>query len=634
MCGITGAIALSEKGRLYFKYVEKANHMLEKRGPDYGNIVLHPDVALGHRRLSIIDLSPEGNQPMYDTSGRYVIVYNGEIFNYKSLREELRMENVIFKTSSDTEILLELYKKYGEGFLDKLNGFFAFAICDLLTGDTFIARDRYGVKPLIVYYDADVLLFASEMKALLEYPIQRELNYESLMLYLELNYVPAPRSILKKIEKLLPGYCICINNGKVKFKQYYSLNVKEKPYNENANYKSAQDELIRLMDASVERRLIADVPVGAFLSGGIDSSVVVALASRHTKNLNTFSVGYKNDPFFDETKYANLVAKKYATNHTVFSLTQDDVFSELDNILDYIDEPFADSSALPVYVLSKYTKQHVKVALSGDGADELFGGYMKHQAEYKMRNRSATEMVVTGLGNLWKILPKSRSNFITNKFRQFNRFSEGARLNAVDRYWKWCSISDYDESLSRFQNPGAVNDKEFNSYRNNLLRFIHGGKDMNDVFLNDINLVLPNDMLTKVDLMSMANGLEVRTPFLDYTVVEWAFEIPSCYKVDKGFRKKIVQDAFRKLLPGELYNRPKKGFEVPLLRWLRTGLRARIENEWLNEEFINEQGIFSCRNLSALWSKVLSNNPEDSAAQLWAIIVFQNWWKKHFFNNI
>ena len=628
MCGISGIYAFNEKGKRIFKYLEEANNSLILRGPDNGNIIYKDCIAFGHRRLSIIDLSTNANQPMFDSSGRFMIVFNGEIFNYQILRSQLEKLSVTFKTQSDTEVILELFKTYGENFLPLLNGFFAFAIHDLESKKTFIARDRFGVKPLWYYKDNDVLIFASELKALLKFPIEKKINHTALNIYLQLNYFPQSLSVLEKFNKLEAGTYIIIENNKTEFTKYYSI-----PFSRNnisdTTYKNSEKELYNLLDESVKRRLIADVPVGAFLSGGIDSSVIVALASNHTNNLNTFSIGYKNDSYFDETEYAELVAKKFNTNHTTFSLTQDDVFNELDSILDYLDEPFADSSAMPVYVLSKLTRQKVKVALSGDGADEIFGGYIKHWAEYKMRNMGLKETLIKPLSPLWKLLPQSRNNKLGNVIRQLNRFSEGAGLTADERYWRWCSISSSKEASELFSTSFQSNHSEILAIQKNLTSYIDGNQDMNDVFANDMKLVLSGDMLTKVDLMSMANSLEVRTPFLDYTVVEWAFMQPSLYKVDSQFRKKILQTTFKNILPSQLFNRPKKGFEVPLRNWLINGLRNKIESTYLNRELVNEQKIFNYGSLRLLWNKLNSENPGDSAARIWAIVVFQHWYLKY-----
>jgi asparagine synthase (glutamine-hydrolysing) len=376
--------------------------------------------------------------------------------------------------------------------------------------------------------------------------------------------------------------------------------------------------------------MISDVPLGSFLSGGIDSSVIVALAARHTEKLKTFSVGYKDNPFFDETFYANLVAKKYKTEHTVFALTTNDFLQFVYNVLDYIDEPFADSSAIPEFILSYYTKQHVTVALSGDGGDEVFAGYNKHAAEWRVRKGGLLNTAVKMGRPLWSVLPKSRNNKLTNKFRQLDRFAKGSRLSAAERYWKWAAFLDAGEAISLIH-PNlrqGMNTSFLQKVEQSFSDHIKG-EDFNETLLADMNLVLVSDMLVKVDLMSMANSLEIRSPFLDKEVVEFAFGLPASYKIDRHLKKKIVQDAFRPYLPDELYNRPKKGFEIPMLNWLRKELWDLIDNDLLSASFVEAQGIFDMAAVTKLKRQLHSSNPDDSHATIWALLVFQYWWKRY-----
>lgn len=632
MCGITGIMAFNEIGRFHMINLSEATDKLAQRGPDGRGIFNTERVGLGHRRLAIIDTTSDGNQPMSDESKRYTIVFNGEIFNFKELKKELIDKGISFFSHSDTEVLLKLFILEKEKCLTKLNGFFSFAIYDQATDQLVIARDRYGIKPLLYYSDDDKFLFASEMKSLLAYGISKDIDYVSLYQYLQVNYIPYPNSIFKHVQKLQPGHYLTIEKRKVVEKKYYTI-----PYEENRvidtsiSYEKAQEQLALLLDDSVQKRLISDVPLGSFLSGGIDSSVIAALASRHTPDLNTFSIGYKDEPFFDETSYANLVAKKLGTNHTVFSLTNHDLLEHVFQILDYIDEPFADSSAIPTFILSKQTRKHVTVALSGDGADELFGGYNKHLAEYKIRSKNLSTQVLKTISPLAQLFPKSRNSFLTNKARQLDRFAKGAKLSHADRYWRWSSYIDEQEALDLFYPylKSTLNKHEYKKRKKIILQHLTNDSTLNDVFLSDTKLGLPNDMLTKVDLMSMANSLEVRVPFLDYRVVNFAFSLPVHYKIDNKMKKKIVQDAFRNLLPKELYNRPKQGFEVPLLKWFRHELKSLITNDLLDDTFIKEQGLFNLENIQQLKKKLNSKNPEDVHAQIWGLIVFQYWWKKY-----
>jgi len=633
MCGITGIFAFNLVGKFNRINITSATQSLSKRGPDFQDVYLDEWVGLGHRRLSIIDTSAIANQPMWDESKRYCIIFNGEIFNYKELRNELQSKGISFFSQSDTEVLLKLFILDKENCLNKLNGFFAFCIYDKQDQSFFLARDRYGVKPILYLHDEDKFLFASEMKSIISYGIEKELDYTSLHAYLQLNYIPAPNTIFKKVKKLLPGHFIKIENCQLKIENYYSIPYEASQAELNPiSYEDGKEKLKNLLDASIQRRLVADVPLGAFLSGGIDSSVITALASKHKPELHTFSIGFRDEKFFDETAYARLVAKHFNTKHTVFSLTNDDLYAHVHSALDYLDEPFADSSAINVYILSKETRKHATVALSGDGADELLGGYNKHEAFNKIINKGWKENTVTSLLPLWKLLPKSRNNSLANRARQLQKFAEGVNLPSKDRYWLWAGYVDENQSLALLSEKSrhALIETEYKDFRSSLLKTIPDKENLNDILLTDMNLVLSNDMLPKVDLMSMANGLEVRTPFLDYEVVNYLFSLPSSFKLNSNIRKRILQDAFKEILPAQLYNRPKKGFEVPLLKWLRREMKSLIMDDLLSEKMISEQGIFDYPEIEKLKQKLFSSNPEDIHARIWGLIVFQWWWKKYF----
>lgn len=628
-------IAFDEIGSTFLSYIEEATKKLEKRGPDAMGIFQDQLTALGHRRLSIIDTSERSNQPMQDETKRYTIVFNGEIYNHKELRHVLERKGVLFQTESDTEVILKSYITNGPSFLKLLNGFFAFAIYDKETQTTFIARDRIGIKPLCFYQDEHRFVFASEMKALYPFQIKKELDYTTLYQYLQLNYVPKESSMLKNVHKVAPGTYLIVNvqTKEVTTETYYTI-----PYppvktlnTATRSYPEQKKKLREILEDSVKKRLLADVPLGSFLSGGIDSSVIVALASKHKKNLKTFSIGYSDNEFFDETSYAELVAKKFKTDHTTFKLSNEDLFEELHNVLDYLDEPFADSSALPVYILSKKTRQEVKVALSGDGADELFSGYNKHMAEYKIRQDGFINNAVTALHPLWHILPKSRNNPIGNITRQLHRFSEGNKLSRQDRYWRWCGYATEKNANRLLSNHSRtkVIQEEYTNRKNSILSTISNTGDINEILHTDMSLVLQNDMLVKVDLMSMANSLEVRVPFLSHHVINFAFTLPEEAKITMDMKKRILQSAFREVLPPELYDRPKHGFEVPLLQWLRTDLKSLIQDDLLNNDFIRDQDIFKVEEIKRLKKQLFSSNPGDSHARVWALIVFQWWFKKY-----
>jgi asparagine synthase (glutamine-hydrolysing) len=631
MCGITGIFAFNLVGKFHLVNIAAATKVLEKRGPDNQAIYNDEFVGLGHRRLSIIDTSAVAHQPMWDETKRYGIIFNGEIFNFLELKKELQQRGVTsFFSDSDTEVLLKLFILDKEKCLNKLNGFFAFCVYDKQEQSFFVARDRYGVKPLLYQFDEDKFLFGSEMKSILAYGLEKDLDYTSLHTYLQLNYIPGPRTIFKSVKKLLPGHFLVVKSRNVEISRFYSIPTNnQQPA--RGNYQEAKEKFKELLEGAVQRRLISDVPLGTFLSGGIDSSVVTGLAAKYKPNLHTFSIGFRGEKFFDETHYARLVAKHFNTDHTVFSLTNDDLYEHVNFILDYIDEPFADSSAINVYILSKETRKHATVALSGDGADELLAGYNKHAAIYRAIHPDWKVSLVAGMLPLWRSFPQSRNNFISNKARQLRRFAEGMRLSSQERYWHWAGFASNEKAYQLFSENSRdnFNRHEFDRFKNDLLRSIPDKESINDILLTDMNLVLPNDMLAKVDLMSMANGLEVRSPFLDYELVNISFSLPDDYKINSTIRKRIVQDAFRDFLPTELYNRPKKGFEVPLLKWLRKEMKSLIEDNLLSEKFILEQNIFDYPGIAKLKKQLFSSNPGDVQARIWGLIVFQWWWKKY-----
>jgi asparagine synthase (glutamine-hydrolysing) len=629
MCGIAGIYLFNDNEKKELNKLNGAISKLSLRGPDATGTFIENSVGLGHRRLSIIDTSESANQPLFDATERYVIIFNGEIFNFKELLHS-KLQHFVCKTQSDTEVLLQLYIEYGVECLSWLRGFFALAIYDRHIKTLLVARDSLGKKPLLFFQSKNKFVFASEMKALMEFDIPRKIDYTSLYQFFQLNYIPSPYSVFENVCKLEPGHYILIKDNECLKTKYYEIAIKESEY-KKLSYEQAQHQLQTLLNNSVEKRMISDVPLGAFLSGGIDSSVIVALASKHTKSLNTFSIGYKDEPLFDETKYANLVAKQYNTNHTVFSLKNEDFFEHVFDMLDYIDEPFADSSCIPTYILCKRTKQKATVALSGDGGDEVFAGYNKHAAEFQIRQDSWKNTMVKSGRNLWKNLPKSRNSKLGNIIRQLDKFAEGASLNVKDRYYRWCSITNEEDAFSLFNSSAKlqIDNAKFEQRKNMITQPIVDDIDFNQLLKADMQGVLVSDMLHKVDAMSMANSLEVRSPFLDVDVVNFAFTIPPEFKINKSIKKRIVQDSFRKQLPAELYNRPKQGFDLPLLNWFKTDLKSVIFDDLLSEPFIEKQSIFDYNTISKLKIELLSASGGNVVEKIWALIVFQYWWKKN-----
>ncbi|WP_089318660.1 asparagine synthase (glutamine-hydrolyzing) [Pontibacter ummariensis] len=630
MCGITGVYAFTENGRVALNRLQGAVASLRHRGPDAGGVYLHGRVGLGNRRLSIIAPGEQANQPLTSDDGRYTVVFNGEIFNYKQLRAELASKGYTLSTASDTEVLLRLYERERQECLKKLKGFFAVAIYDKAEDSLFVARDRFGEKPLLYYKDANAFLFGSEMVALLELGVPQELDYASLYQYLQLTYTPAPATMLKHVKKLLPGQALYIRGGRVQESVWYRLSFDgEKAAQNPMPFKLQQEKLRQLLQQAVADRMVADVPVGAFLSGGLDSSIVVALAASQASSLKTFSVGFPEQPRFDETAYARLVAEKYKTEHTELLLSNQDLYQHLHDMLNSLSEPLADSSALAVYALSKRASQDVKVVLSGDGADELFAGYNKHRAEYRASQGGFAVGAVTKLQPLWEVLPKSRSSFTANKVRQLQRFAAGARLSPEDRYWLWASWLQEEQALALLkpEHRTAAQNRLYHARKSRLLNCISRNHyDMNNVLCADWHMVLANDMLAKVDLMGMAHGVEVRSPYLDNRLVKFAFSLPVASKIDEHAQKRILRETFKHLLPEELWKRGKQGFEVPLLSFLRSEGRSRV-NECLSDAFIIEQGIFEVQQTRLIRQALELGKGLTTQTSAWSLLVFQHWWK-------
>lgn len=617
MCGITGYITLSNNAPDLKENLEAATQSLLSRGPDNQATNFDNSIGLGHTRLSIIDTSNKANQPMTDRSGRYTLIFNGEIYNYRELANALTVD---FNSTSDTEVLLYLLIKEGEECLHKLNGFFAFAFYDSKEESLLIVRDRMGIKPLHYYQSEDFFVFGSEMKALLSYPIPRKINQHSLYWYLRLTYLPADMSMIEGVKKLLPGHFMKVSHATIEVKPFWSLGNQTVF---KGNYSDAKNQTIKLLEQSVERRMVADVPLGSFLSGGTDSSAVVAMASKFDNDLHTFSIGYRDHGFFDETNFAELVAAKFNTNHTTFSLTNDDLLNSLDRVLDYIDEPFADSSAIPTFILSQQVSKHIKVALSGDGADELFGGYYKHLAFQRSGENTLSNQIIKWLAPLVKSLPSSRSSKSGNLARRVSKYSKLMQMKPYEKYWHLASFNPSAHEL--------MIDPPEHKLINSLIEQFQDKDDEIDLnnFLDlDLKIVLPGDMLTKVDLMSMANSLEVRVPFLDKDLIAFARSLPPHYKIDKNRRKTVLQDAFEHILPKELHHRSKKGFEVPMLNWMRNELNTSVNEVVFDKAFLENQGIFNSLQVMELKEKLFSQNPGDVHSTLWTIYVFQKWYKK------
>lgn len=498
MCGTAGIQFYNEKAGEQVVDTEKILGLLKHRGPDSNGSGTFGSTTLFHTRLVIVDKSEASNQPFTDSEKKSALVYNGEIFNYISLRVGISG----LYTTGDTEVLFRLLQKEGAACLNKLNGFFSFAYYDEPKKTLFLARDRYGVKPLYYYSDDNKFAFASELKPLMELAGKQELNYNMVYTYFRLNYCAGNETMFKNVYRLLPGQCITIVNGKPLIETWYK-----------APKIKTEDNLFDLLDSAVKMRLNADVPLGTFLSGGLDSSIISALAIRHKPDLNTFSIGFDRESYFDETIYSEQVAKHIGSNHHVFKLKEDDFMDHINDFLSAIDEPFADSSAFNLYMLSKLTKQHVKVALSGDGADELFKGYYKHKA-LVLCGSERNKLFVRALSGVFSGKKSSRDGMINNKVRQFKKFEHLIQLPDIEKQKFLATISGHAECAT------LVNEGVSSLYFDSLFKQSESFAEfaLEDTF--DMQTVLADDMLVKTDRFSMRHGLEVRNPFLDYRVDE------------------------------------------------------------------------------------------------------------------
>jgi len=646
MCGIAGFwIQRGSNGEILKKEIMKMTRALAHRGPDDEGFYVDKKtgIALGHRRLSILDLSPKGHQPMISFSGRYVIVYNGEVYNYKELRKEIENNfNVKFKSDTDTEVILAGFEVWGvEGTLERMNGMFAFALWDKKKRKLFLMRDRVGIKPLYYGVQNGILFFASELKAIRANRFFKpEIDRNALALFFRHNYIPAPYSIYKNIKKLEPGHHAVISgNLNIKIRRYWDIEkiVEDGIKNPiDLSEKEAALELERLLLDSVKKRMIADVPLGAFLSGGIDSSTVVALMqAQNNIPVKTFTIGfYENN--YDEAKYAKKVAKHLGTDHTELYITPKEAIDVIPKLSDIYDEPFSDSSQIPTFLVSQLTKRYVTVSLSGDGGDELFGGYNRYFRASNTWNRINFIPYVVRL-RLSKMISLLSPRCIDRALKPVKVIAPKQVKNILsrDKVLKFSKILTnrnpdelYKRLISHWKNPEKLvfNSKEPKTILDDLRikDFIPNFKDRMMFF--DFITYLPDDILTKVDRASMAVSLEARVPILDYRIVEFSKKLPLNFKIKNDKSKWILRQVLYKYVPKELVERPKMGFGVPLDNWLRGPLRDWAE-DLLDEKKIKRDEFLNPEPIKKLWKEHLSGK-RNWQYLLWDVFVFQAWKKR------
>ena len=625
MCGINGLIRfdnINDKD-VNEKIVHKMNEKIIHRGPDHEGLYAEDNCAFGMRRLSIIDLEG-GNQPIWNRSHSKLIVFNGEIYNYRELKEALITAGEVFHTNSDTEVILLGYEIYGTSFFEKLDGMFAFAIYDFTNQQCIIARDRIGEKPLYYYKDENIFLFGSELKSLLATDfVSKEIDQNALSCYFQLTYIPAPMCIIKDVKKLEAATYMVINcNGDIYKEKYWDIIIDDDEKYDN--YDLCKKNLKDLVYKSVEKRMISDVPIGAFLSGGFDSSIIVGVMSDiSNRPCDTFTIGFKEKQY-DESALAELVSKKNNTNHHILMLDWEETKKDIDKILDNIDEPFADPSLIATYEVSKKTREYVKVALTGDAGDELFAGYDKYLISYySQKYNNIPPIIRKGLiENIVKIMP-----YNSDIVRKANKVINSANMDIYEQRKQMMSLGFKSDEIIKLMPDVKINNMEFIK---KYYEYLADSDEQKRAQYVDIKTVLEGCMLPKVDRASMLASLETRVPLLNREIIEFAFNVPTKFKINKTDKKIIFKDTFKDMLPQELFKAPKHGFNVPIRGWLENELFLKLK-KYSSEEFIRKQGIFDYNYVQYLINIHMAHKI-DKNRELWTFYVFQDWYERYILN--
>jgi asparagine synthase (glutamine-hydrolysing) len=618
MCGIVGFVGEGNEDVLKLM-VQTIKH----RGPDYQGVSLIENVGLAHARLSILDLDSRSNQPFFSPDTNYAIVFNGEIYNYLEIKKELLLTGKYkFSTTSDTEVLLYSYIEYGVACLEKIHGMFAFGIYNFNKNELLLARDRMGKKPLYYTHQNNTLVFASELKAIVQHPtVKKELNFNALNEYLTFEYIPTPNSIFKGIHKLEAASYLIYKDGEIKEKNLYWQVSFRTTY---ISYKDAIEKLDFLMSESVKDRLMSDVPLGVFLSGGIDSSAIAYYAQkRSSQKIKTFSIGFE-EKSYDESNYARLLANQLGTDHYEQILNAKQSLDLLPEIAGKLDEPFADPSIIPTYFLSKFTRQYVTVALGGDGSDELLAGYPTFLSERVAPFFHAMpKQFIENFARLAKFLPVSDDNISLDfKISQFLKGFEGKESYTHTLWLGSFTPKMKDLLFSSSAKQEITNGDGLDSierYRDEIGDL----SDFNHLLFSYYKTYLLEDILVKVDRASMFNSLEVRAPFLDTRVVEFISSLPKEYKIKGNNGKRILKDLMRSKIPSNIIDRPKKGFGIPISLWLRNELKD-LSEDLLSEDRIRQQGIFDYKYIHRL-KKEHQNKTQNHRKLLWNLMMFQLW---------
>lgn len=614
MCGIAGIFSATTPTR---NEIELMTDSIKHRGPDASGYFLDSQIALGHRRLSIIDLDARSNQPFLSKDGRYVMVYNGEIYNYKKIADELVQSGISLRTTSDTEVIIEGFAIWGAGVLQKMNGMFALAIYDQQEKKLFLCRDRVGKKPLFYYLKDNVLLFGSELKSILCHPLiasNIEIDLSTISTFLQIGYIPQPKTFYKNIYKFPAGhYGFISTDFKVSILPYWNISHYISTTRTITELR-AFNSLKQIVNDAVTSRLVADVPVGIFLSGGIDSSLVTAVASQSAK-LKTFSIGFKESKF-DESRYAGRVAKHVGSEHVAYMLSENDAVEMVDKYLNHFDEPFADTSSIPTMLVSQLARKDVTVALTGDGGDELFLGY----GSYTWANRLNSPLW-SALRPLFKeflqLIPSSRFKRVSYLFDKVKPEKRRLHIFSQEQYF----FSEREVSQKLFINSLTYKDWEYDDFR-----YLAILSEAERQALFDFQLYLRDDLLVKVDRASMYYGLECRSPLLDHRLVEFSVNLPELFKKRRGVTKYLMKKMLFEMVPEKYFDRPKWGFGIPLAQWMKTDLNYLLR--YLDDENLVRFGVFNPAAVKELKQRFLAGETY-LYNRLWALIIVQKFLTKY-----
>jgi asparagine synthase (glutamine-hydrolysing) len=616
MCGIAGFFSPDQ--RFSRTDLEGMTSCLSHRGPDASGIFFSETVGLGHRRLSIIDLDERSNQPMKSASGRYLISYNGEVYNFREIAASLHMK---CRTTSDTEVLLEAFESYGESLPSQLNGMFATAIYDQEEQSMFLFRDRLGVKPLFYYYDGKQFAFASEIKSLLKVPFissQKKICEESIRSFLHLGFIPEPASIYQNIFKFPSGHSMKVDRNGIRLNCYWSAEEKIK-HESLSDENEAKTRLKALLQSSVRYRMISDVPFGTFLSGGIDSSLITAIAQEQSsKAVQTFSIGFKESRY-DESMHAQKIADLLHTDHHCFMVSSKDALDYMLDFPEYYDEPFADTSAIPSMMVSRMAREYVKMTLSGDGGDELFMGY--NSARWADRLDHPIIPLLKGPISALLNLGNSKYKRVSGMIKELPDHHKESHIFSQEEYF--FSEKEISKLLIR-----PVEDNAIASMKDSFPRKLSASEKQG---LFELKYYLKDDLLVKVDRASMKYGLETRVPILDYRLVEFALNLSPALKYKDGESKYLLRRVLDDYVPSDYFKRPKQGFAIPLKEWMRKELRFMIE-DYLSEKTIRTYNMVNYEEVKTLL-KLYDNHPEKYSFlynRVWLLVVLHKFLSKHF----